>query len=149
MKEYILKSALVAEIDRRLDKLYNLLPNASDVENETITISEACNTGKYTALESFKDYVDTLEVKEVDLEKEYKDFVEKDPVYNKLVNGIVGKAIATHFFELGLKTQHSSIGIPNIDDIFEEDGIDPDSKEAKIFKESYYLALEKLKEKIV
>ena len=38
----------------------------------------------------------------VDLEKEYKDFVEEDPVYNKLVNGIVGKAIAKHFYELGL-----------------------------------------------
>ena len=64
MEQYISKAALVAEIERRLDKLYNLLPNASDVENGTITISEACNTGKYTALESFKDYIDTLEVKD-------------------------------------------------------------------------------------
>jgi hypothetical protein len=60
------KDAVVAEIERRLDKLYNLLPNASKVENGTITIFESCNTGKYTALESFKDYIDTLEVKEVD-----------------------------------------------------------------------------------
>lgn len=43
--------------------------------------------------------------KEMDLEKEYKDFVEKDLVYSKLVNSIVGKAIAKHFFELGLKAQ--------------------------------------------
>ena len=49
--------------------------------------------------------ISTLEVKEVDLEKEYKDFVEEDAVYNKLVNGIVGKAIAKHFFELGLKAK--------------------------------------------
>ena len=41
----------------------------------------------------------------MDLEKEYKDFVEKDLVYSKLVNSIVGKAIAKHFFELGLKAQ--------------------------------------------
>lgn len=47
--------------------------------------------------------IDALEVKEVDLEKEYQEYVEKDPVYNKLVNSIVGKAIAKHFFELGLK----------------------------------------------
>jgi len=53
--------------------------------------------------------------------------------------------IARHFFELGLKTQHSSIGIPNIDNIFEEEGIDPNSKDAKISKECYYMALEKLK----
>ena len=68
MAQYIDKAALVAEIDRRLDELYELLPNASKVERGTISISEACNTGKYTALESFKDYLDTLEVREVDLD---------------------------------------------------------------------------------
>lgn len=47
----------------------------------------------------------TLKVKDVDVEKEYKDFVEDDPVYNKLVNGIVGMSIAKHFFELGLKAR--------------------------------------------
>ena len=62
------KDALVVEADRRLDELYNLLPDAGKVENGTITISEACNTGKYTALKSFKDYIGNLEVKEVDLE---------------------------------------------------------------------------------
>ena len=68
MARLIDKDALVAEIERRTDELYDLLPDASKVENGSITTSEACNTGKYTALESFKDYVDTLEVKEVDLE---------------------------------------------------------------------------------
>ena len=61
--------------------------------------------GKLEGLEGIVDFLNTLEVKEVDLEKEYKDFVEEDPVYNKLVNGIVGKAIAKHFFVLGLKAQ--------------------------------------------
>ena len=37
---------------------------------------------------------------EVDLDKEYAEFIEADPVYSKLVNGIVGKAIARHFYEL-------------------------------------------------
>ena len=60
-----------------------------------------------------EDYVeytrtDTLEVKEVDLEKEYKSFVEEDPVYNKLVNSIVGKAIAKHFFELGMSVSNKA-----------------------------------------
>ena len=59
------KDALVAEIERRLEELYKFLPDASKVENGTITISEACNTGKYTALETFKDYIDSLEVKEM------------------------------------------------------------------------------------
>jgi hypothetical protein len=51
-------------------------------------------------------FLDTLDVKEVDLKKEYKDFVEEDPVYNKLVNGIVGKAIAKHFYELGMRANN-------------------------------------------
>ena len=42
---------------------------------------------------------------EVDLEKEYTEFVESDPVYSKLVNSIVGKSIARHFYELGLNAR--------------------------------------------
>ena len=83
------KSALVAEIDKRLHQLTDAAFDSMIGRNLT----------------EIKDFLDTLEVKEVDLEKEYKDFVEEDPVYNKLVNGIVGKAIAKHFFELGLKAQ--------------------------------------------
>ena len=44
-----------------------------------------------------------------------------------------------------LEVKEVGISIPNIDDTLKEEGLDPDSKEAKIFKESYYLALEKLK----
>ena len=62
--------------------------------------------GNNSALYALKKIINTLEVKVVDLEKEYKDFVEEDPVYNKLVNGIVGKAIAKHFFELGMRTNN-------------------------------------------
>ena len=90
--------------------------------------------------------LDTLEVKEVDFEEEYKEFVEDDPVYGRLVNNIVGKAIAKHFFELGLNMQQNiSINVTDIDKVIEENGVDPNSKEAKMFKESYYMALEKLK----
>ena len=114
MEQYISKSALIAEIERRLDEFYNLLPNASKVEKGTITISEACNTGKYTALESFKGYIDTLEVKEVDLEKHLKEDIEdvlfdldgvavKGATHYLTVEDI--KDIARHFFELGLKSQ--------------------------------------------
>ena len=105
MAQYISKSALVAEIERRIDDLYNFLPDASKVENGSITTSEACNTGKYTALESFRRFIDTLEVKEVNLDyiKDELDRVVKiykpdgDFGWGTLYN------IATHFFELGLK----------------------------------------------
>lgn len=42
---------------------------------------------------------------EVDLEKEYKEYVEDDPVFRKLTNRNVGLAIARHFYELGLKAR--------------------------------------------
>jgi len=94
------KDALVAEIKRRI------ADNKKDIERASHKNLEDYFEGYEDALFLLKQqFLDTLEVKEVDLEKEYKDFVEEDPVYNKLVNGIVGKAIAKHFFELGLKAQ--------------------------------------------
>ena len=104
MTQYILKDALIAEIDRRLGELYKLLPDASKAENEIITISKACNIGKHAALESFKDYVDTLEVKEVNLEKSISDWLfEGLPNDDELIDYI--KETAKHFFELGIKAQ--------------------------------------------
>ena len=46
-----------------------------------------------------------------------------------------------------LEVKEVGISIPNIYDTLKEEGLDPDSKEAKVFKESYYMALEKLKAK--
>ena len=88
MAHLIDKSALVAEIERRRNDYIN-----------------SFMTEQVYMLNNVLDFLDTLEVKEVDLDEEYKVFVEKDPVYNQLVNGIVGKAIAKHFFELGLKAK--------------------------------------------
>ena len=94
MEQYISKSALAAEIERRIKGL-------KECHADTVP----GYAGEISGLKRLLSFLDTLEVKEVDLEKEYKDFVEEDSVYNKLVNGIVGKAIAKHFFELGLKAQ--------------------------------------------
>lgn len=101
MEQYILKSALVAEIDRRLEELYDYLPDTSKVEYGTITISEACNTGKYTSLESFRNYIDTLEVKEVDFDAEWKKYFE----HRGDMATVNIKHLAKHFFELGIKAR--------------------------------------------
>lgn len=92
MVHLIDKDALVAEIERRL---WLLVPKVTFHPQRV-------------ELEKLLSFIDTLEVKEVDLEKEYKDFVEEDPVYNKLVNGIVGMAIAKHFFELGIAVSNKA-----------------------------------------
>lgn len=41
----------------------------------------------------------------VDLEKEYKEYVEDDPVFNILTNRNVGLTIARHFYNLGLNAR--------------------------------------------
>ena len=89
MAQYIDKDALVAEIEKRVG--FNKALNAYSRADE-------CN--------AILSFLNTIDVRKVDLEKEYKDFVEEDPVYNKLVNGIVGKNIAKHFFELGLNASN-------------------------------------------
>ena len=42
---------------------------------------------------------------ELDLKKEYKEYVEDDPVFSVLTNRNVGLAIARHFYELGLNAR--------------------------------------------
>lgn len=42
---------------------------------------------------------------EIDLEKEYKEYVENDPVFSILTNRNVGLAIARHFYSLGKNTR--------------------------------------------
>jgi len=138
MEQYINKDTLVAEINRTLSAFEN-----SDAPIDRLRAS---------TLIALLSFIDTLEVKEVDLEKElsyedYKGFFEKYPNLSDDWGFDETWVFAKYFFELGLKTQYSSISIPNIDDLLEEGGIDPNSKDVKIFKECYYMALEKLKEK--
>ena len=131
------KDALFAEIESRLREI-KCITALKDGDFE-----EGYLVGKESAYKVILSFLDTLEVKETDLNEEIEKCLKRHSMLT------VGKKdftdIAKHFFELGLKTQHSSINIPNIDDIFEEEGIDPNSKDAKIFKECYYMALEKLK----
>jgi len=83
MTQYIDKSAVVAEINRVL--------NSYDTNEIT--------SGRY-ALVNLRDFLDTIEVKEVDFEKEWKKF---------LKDGDVGfKEIARHFFELGMQISNKA-----------------------------------------
>lgn len=92
MAHYIDKDALVAEIRSRLHPTvvphgthYDDWDNGADCERIRIL-----------------SFIDTLEVKEVDLEKEINDYhITKKPTvwFNTL------EEIAKHFFELGLKVQ--------------------------------------------
>lgn len=71
-------------------------------------IEQACVSGGDAGVELARDprYKENLEVKEVDLEKEYEEFVVDDPIFgNFITNDTMGMKLAKHFFELGLKAQ--------------------------------------------
>jgi hypothetical protein len=59
-------------------------------------------TFEYELLGKVISFLDTHEVKEVDLEKEYDNEFFKDPVFGKLVNQNAGISIAKHFFKLAI-----------------------------------------------
>ena len=89
------KFALVAEIEN-LESTYKKCPTSNSYEERL----------KYGRLIGYKDAlykIDTIEVKEVDLEKEAEQFVQSEYfIYNKESPILL---IAKHFFELGIKTQ--------------------------------------------
>ena len=95
MEKYISKSALVSEIERFIERA-----KAERVLHPK-TILAAKN---YLLIEDYNkllSFINTLEVKEVDLEKEinehWNDWAKKDGFYST--------EFAKYFFELGLKAQ--------------------------------------------
>ena len=89
--ELIDKAALVAEIDRLENKLYYEPENFKDV-------------GAKMALDSLKSSLDTLEVKEVDFEEYYHEFLQKEWFGNRHVRTVseMMAFTAKHFYSLGL-----------------------------------------------
>jgi hypothetical protein len=62
--------------------------------------------GVHLTCDGLVNFLNTLEVKEVDLEKEYEEYVVDDPIWgNFITNDTMGMELAKHFFELGLKAQ--------------------------------------------
>jgi hypothetical protein len=96
MAQYIDKSTLVAEIERKIKNLY---PKGGQGMVVTKILKD-----HYEDLLSF---LDSLEVKEVDLEKYYHEFLQKEWFGNPHI-GTVSEMMAftaKHFFELGLKAK--------------------------------------------
>ena len=98
------KDALVARIKRliRANELYLSKPETDEVRFQ--------KTGAYSALNDLLHFLDTLEVKEVDFDKElsyedYKSFFEKYPNLSDDWGFDEAWAFAKYFYELGLKAQ--------------------------------------------
>ena len=98
MKLYIDKALVVAEIEKRIKINKECMLGLRNLDYYQ---------GKVDALNDTLSFINTLEVKEVDLEKEYEEFVVDDPILgNFITNDAMGMMVAKHFFELGLKAQN-------------------------------------------
>lgn len=107
MIKYIDKAAVVADIEGKKRKIS---PNADWHFDEYAE-------GYVDALKDILNFLDTLEVKEVDLEKELNDFIEEQKAWvkdDRIVEYNNGDSfnhiydlekIAEHFYELGLKAR--------------------------------------------
>ena len=99
MEQYILKSTIVAEIERLIN---------TSLEYGYNTMQKVlADTGKDLALSQLFHSINTLEVKEVDLEKEIKDILNQYYYFPEEVidTPTIIRITAGHFFELGLKAQ--------------------------------------------
>ncbi len=88
MEQYISKSALVAEIERVLNSLDNVFPNDHAL-------------GRFDVCKHLISFIDTLEVKEVDLDFEK----ELYKAFGQVKDFTLGMCIARHFYELGLNAK--------------------------------------------
>lgn len=119
------KDALVAEIER----LKNIYKDEDDIHD----------VAKYNILIDILDFLDTLEVKEVDVNKEISQFIAANFEKAKIGHKISLRRTARHFFELGLKEKQENnvigtferevkiddAGYPYIDCDFEFYGYEP------------------------
>ena len=98
MTQYINKSALVAEIKDKINLYEEAFKDPSFASYEACLIAK----GKYRKLLDILQFINSLKVKEVDLEKEIElikgDYEQVNVAWNNDFD-----YIARHFFELGLK----------------------------------------------
>ena len=88
-QQYIPKSALLAEIERTQKRL-----NLDDIGGRSVMAWS----------EGFKNFIDTLEVKEIDLEKEIERYFKGFGKYPSVgIDDCID--IAKYFFELGIKAK--------------------------------------------
>lgn len=112
------KSALVAEIEDKINK-YTKRGEESDAKRDGYGMYWG---GVISCLNEIRSLLDTLEVKDVDLEKEFDDYIAKQNAFTNNDNSEIkyynGDSfnhvydiypIAKHFFELGLKSTERRI----------------------------------------
>lgn len=115
MEQYIKKSALVAEIERRIS-LFKKEKKTEKWSAEASQMNVVSLGARIAMLEEILSFLDTLEVKEVNLEKEFCDYLEKNFMIgmtgillsknDEPINTIKLLDFAKHFFEFGMQVQY-------------------------------------------
>lgn len=102
---YIDKDRIVAEIEKWQDEI------KKGIFSIPLTGSDRAYAAyEYEILGKVKSVIDTIKVKEVDLEKEIMDYFDNQPIVTRS-GGVAyqlipsAETIAKHFFALGLKAQ--------------------------------------------
>jgi uncharacterized protein YbaR (Trm112 family) len=95
MTQYIDKAALVAEIEK-------LLAFYSKEIEDNKEDPWAMNIAKRDLLQEILSFLNTLEVKEVDLEKELDSMITPELKFHKALPSLFD--VSKHFFELGLRS---------------------------------------------
>ena len=91
MKQYIEKDSILAAIEKKK------IPFKKDID-DGVYPTYLC------ALMDFEDFIDTFEMKEVDLEKEIEHKIQ-ELTYSSNYTKKYFREIAKHFFELGLEAK--------------------------------------------
>ena len=101
MTQYINKDALVAKIESKFQKYWKMGEESDALQDGNAKYWG----GVLSCLNEVKTLINTLEVKEVDFEKYYHDFLQKEWFGNSHVRTVseMMAFTAKHFFELGLK----------------------------------------------
>lgn len=102
MKQYIDKDKLLLELTRRLESY------KEEISKFTSKYLIADIIAKEEECKELISFLDTLEVKEVDLDKEIKNWLSNGPITDTRYDDYDDRDIertAKHFFELGLKAQ--------------------------------------------
>jgi hypothetical protein len=96
MAHLIDKDALVAEIEKIM---YDLSPNFYEYDYDA---------AKVELLEKLLTFINTLEVKEVDLEEELYEYCSSEEYREAIGTGKLAFLIAKHFFELGMSVSNKA-----------------------------------------
>ena len=97
MEQYISKSALVAEIENRIKETESMQPKFDQFW-----------AGQISAFKGVLKIIDTLEVKEVDINKEISQFIDANFEKAKIGHKLSLRRTAKHFFELGLSVSNKA-----------------------------------------